>query len=77
MQRHSYTETTLETLTEGICNLRRSLSSIRRKKKTFSSGSGPASPTQIAHKPLRAVKSNPPTFGFSRADFQLLRYSII
>ncbi|XP_045201546.2 GTPase-activating Rap/Ran-GAP domain-like protein 3 isoform X4 [Mercenaria mercenaria] len=68
MQRHSFTESTLDTLSEGICNLRRSLSSIRRKKKTFSPGSGPASPTHIPHRPLRAVKSNPPTYSFSRAD---------
>ncbi|KAL4219620.1 hypothetical protein ACF0H5_022193 [Mactra antiquata] len=60
-QRHSFTENTLDTLTEGLCHLRRSLSSIRRKKKkpppsllvTDSSN------TQNTHKPLRAVRSNP------------------
>ncbi|KAH3808646.1 hypothetical protein DPMN_137003, partial [Dreissena polymorpha] len=70
MNRNSYTESTLETLTEGICNLRRSFSSRRRKKKPLSAintsgtGSGPCSPTQLSHQPLRSVRSNPQSCGF-------------
>ncbi|KAH3689422.1 hypothetical protein DPMN_191910 [Dreissena polymorpha] len=69
MNRNSYTESTLETLTEGICLLRRSFSSRKKKRKPLSAidtsgtGSGPCSPTQSVHQPLRAARSNPQSCG--------------
>lgn len=68
MQRHSCTESTLDTFAEGLGNLRRSLSSIRRKKKTLSAictgdpraggiRSGPNSPTSFNYSPTQIAYS--------------------
>jgi len=54
-------DTTLESVTGGLLNLRRSLSLKRRQKHKRSSDAGfGVVPTPVrAHKPLRSVRSNP------------------
>ena len=71
MRRCSGSDNALDTLAGGISHLRRSLSSIRRKRKPSGSGgsgveSGHLSPR--IHQPLRGVRSNPVgnTFTYER-----------
>ena len=75
MRRCSASDNTLDTLVEGISNLRRSFSSIRRKRKTSGSGNpnSDSSPTttydtRVTHQSLRGVRSNHlvPVFSFER-----------
>ena len=73
MRRCSASDNTLDTLVEGISNLRRSFSSIRRKRKTSGSGnpnsdSSPTAYTRVTHQSLRGVRSNHlvPVFSFER-----------
>jgi len=69
--------TTFGTVSEGICYLRRSFSSIRRKKKTPSAKDYLKVETGVnvtpprSHRPLSVVRSNPinGNFGDRQVDY--------